>query len=295
VTRVIKGIGIDRYTAGKPGSGRETGDETTAEHRAEEDRSRGDSVARVLGKLVAFYVYFVAILAAADVLAIDRLTDLLSELAGYLPVVLGAIALLVVGFIVGRIVGDAVADLIGGFRIGPHFRETPLEPLSDREGEFGRLLGAIVTYYIYLLTLLAVADMLDIAALSELLRSFAGYVPALIGGLLVLLVGIWFAEMVGRLVRDRDDTRVIAVAALAVKLLIYYVTITIALAAIGLDVGVLTTLFSGLILAVVGTLAIALGIGIGVAVGLGGQDYVRANVDDWVDSLRRQSMDERDR
>jgi hypothetical protein len=286
VTRIVKSIGIDDYTDGKPGAGRDTSDGTSAERTAGEAHKRGDSVAKILGKLVAFYVYFVAIVAAADVLAIDRLTELLSQIAAYLPVILGAILLLVVGFIVGRIVGDVVADLIKGFRIGPHFRDTPLESISDQEGELGRVVGAIVTYYVYLLTLLAVADLLEIEALSTLLARFASYVPALLGALAVLLVGIWFAEVVGRLIRERDEGRVMDVSALVVKIFIYYVTITIALAAIGLEVTVLTTLFSGLVLAFFGALAISLGIGIGIAVGLGGQDYVAENVDDWVDSAR---------
>ncbi|MFD1599946.1 hypothetical protein [Halobellus rarus] len=35
-----------------------------------------------------------------------------------------------------------------------------------------------------------------------------------------------------------------------------------------------------------GALAIALAIGIGLAVGLGRQDYVAENIDEWVDSSR---------
>lgn len=270
VTRIVRRIGIDRYTEGT----------------AAAEVGKNDGIARALGTIVSFYVYFVAILAAADVLDIPQLTQLLSELGAFLPVILGALIVLVIGFIAGRFIGDLVADVVGGFDVGRYLRETPLEPLSDTEGEFGRLVGLVVTYYIYLLTLLSVADILEIDALSELLDTFAGYLPALAGGLVVLLVGIWVAERVGALVDDIGEGRAVHFVSVLVKILIYYITITIAVATIGFEILVLTNLFTAFIAAFFGALAIALAIGIGVAVGLGGQDYVAENIGDWVDSLR---------
>jgi ABC-type multidrug transport system fused ATPase/permease subunit len=266
VTRVVRRIGIDQYTAGT----------------AMQTVGSGDGVAYALGKILSFYVYFVTLLAAADVLGIPQLTELLSELAAFLPVVLGGLFVLVVGFIVGRIVGDIVSNVVSGFGVGHYLRNTPFESLGDTENEFGRLVGKLVTYYVYLLTLLAVADILEITALSTLLNAFAGYLPALIGGLVVLLVGIWLAERVSELVDDSGDGRVVYGASVAVKLLIYYITITIALATVGFDTSALTSLFTTFIVAFFGALALALALGIGLAVGLGGQDYVAENVDNWV-------------
>lgn len=141
-----------------------------------------------------------------------------------------------------------------------------------------------MTYYIYLLTLLAVADILAVDALSAFLTTFADYVPALAGGLLVLLVGIWVAERVGSLVAESDEGRAAALTGLGVKVLIYYITVTIALGTIGFETTVLTNLFTAFVAAFFGALALALAIGIGVAVGLGGQDFVAENIDDWAGS-----------
>lgn len=269
VTRLVGRIGLDRY----------------AEGTAMENVGSGDGIARVLGMIVAYYVYFVAIIAAANVLAIPQLTDLLADLGAFLPVVLGALAVLVVGFVAGRIVGDIVAGIVGGFAIGPYLEETPLERVGDEDG-FGRLVGKLVSYYIYLLALVAVADILAIDALSTLLNDFAGYLPALAAGLLVLLVGIWLAERVGDVVAESGDGRMIHLAGVAVTALIYYITITLALTTIGINIEVLTTLFTTFIVAFFGALALALALGIGLAVGLGGQDYVDENIDSWVTAAR---------
>ena len=269
VTRVVQRIGLDKFAKGTALSS-----------------SGEDGLARALGKLVAYYVYFVTVVAAASVLEIDALSSLLADLGSFLPVILGAIVVLVIGFIVGRFVGSAVADLVGSFGIGPYLRGTPFERFGDTEGEFGRLVGTVVTYYIYLLTLVAVADIIEIGPLSELLNTFAGYFPALVAGLLVLLVGIWLAERVAALISGTDESRAMDLAGLAVKILIYYITITIALGTIGFEIDPLTSLFTTFMVAFLGALALALAIGIGVAVGLGGKDYVAENIDGWMGQAR---------
>ncbi|WP_336036155.1 mechanosensitive ion channel family protein [Halobacterium yunchengense] len=265
VTRVVRRIGMSRYTAG-------TAVESVGDH---------DTIASALGTLVSYYVYFVALVAAVDVLDIDLLTELLADLAAYVPVILGAIVVLVVGFVVARIVGDAVTGVVSGFRVGPYLRGTPLERFGDETGEFGRLVGTLVTYYVYLLTLLAVADILAVDAFSAFMTEVVGYLPALVGGLLVLVVGVWVAERVGGLVRESGEGTVVGVAAAFAKLFVYYLAITVALSTVGVSVAPLTTMFTAFVVAFFGALALALAIGVGVAVGLGGQEFVRENVDEW--------------
>jgi hypothetical protein len=276
VTRVVRKIGVGRYAQGT----------------AIEDVSEGDSIARSLGLLVSYYVYFVAVFAAANVLDIPELSDLLGDLAGFLPVILGAVVILVIGFVVGRIVGDIVSKVVGSLGIGPYLQGTPLEQFGDQEGEFGRIVGKLVTYYVYLLTLLTVAEAIDIPELSDLLNGFAAYLPVLAGGLIVLLVGIWLAEKVSDIVGESGQSRGVGLAAVAVKILIYYLTITIVLGTIGFEVAALTTLFTALVVSFFGALGLALAIGIGIAVGLGGQDFVAENIDDWADTVG--SVGERD-
>lgn len=249
------------------------------------DDESGDGLARGLGKVVAYYVYFVAVLAASLILGVQQLTAVLSEFGAYLPTVLGALAVLIVGFGIGRLLGDRVAALVGDLGIGSYLRNTPVADVGD-ERSFGYLVGKLVTYYVYLLTLLAVADILEITALTSVLNRFASYLPALAAGLLVLLVGVWLAERAAEIVADSGDGRPAHLASIAVKLLIYYLTVTIALATVGVDTSVLTNLFSAFAIALFGSLGLALAIGVGLAVGLGGKDFVAENIDDWAAPLQ---------
>ena len=129
-------------------------------------------------------------------------------------------------------------------------------------------------------------------ALSTFLDELIAYLPALVAGLLVLLVGIWVAERLADLVADVGEGRMAAVGATAVKVFVYYLAITIALATAGFEIVVLTNLFTGFVVAFFGALAIALAIGVGVAVGLGGQEYVAENIDDWMATVTESVREE---
>lgn len=276
VARILRRIGLDQYTRGT----------------ALDEISDGDGgLERALGKVVAYYVYFVTLLAAANVLGIAVLSRLLSDLGAYLPVILGAIVILVIGFIVGRVIGNLVAGFISGFGLGRFLQETPLERFADEEGEFGRIVGKIVAYYVYFVTLLAAADVLEIAVLSRLLSVFAGYIPALIAGVIVLIVGILVAEFVEDLIAESDRRQVTDYTGLAVKVFIYYITVTLALDTIGFDTTVLTTLFTAVVVAFLGALAVALAIGMGIGIGFGSREYISENIDRWA-AQARESLSE---
>jgi hypothetical protein len=267
VTRILERIGLSRYAQGTP---------------LEQAGSGDAGFEQALGTLVAYYVYFVTVLAAADILQIPILSQLLAQLGAFLPTIIGAIVVLVLGFIVGRVVGDIVADLISGFGLGRFLQGTPLARFSDREGEFGSIVGTLISYYVYFLTILTAANVLQIAVLSRLLSQFAGYLPTLLGGLAVLIAGILIAEFVGDLVANTDRRRITSVLGIAVKVFIYYMTATLALDTIGFQTDVLTNLFNVFVVALFGSLGLAVAIGLGIGIGYGSREYIANNIREWV-------------
>lgn len=66
------------------------------------------AVAKGFGTLAAWFVYAVAILAAADVLAIETLSTWISAAVSYLPAFVAGLLVIVFGFIVADFVGDAI-------------------------------------------------------------------------------------------------------------------------------------------------------------------------------------------
>lgn len=275
VTRVVERIGLSDYTQGTPLHNVGEGD---------------GGLANALGTLVAFVIYFYTALTAADILGIEVLSQLLRDIGTFLPVILSAVVVLVIGFVVGRTVGGIVDDVIDGFSLDSYFRGTPLEGVAEPAGGIGGIVGKLVEYYIYFLTLLTAAGILQIPALSRLLNNFAGFVPALIGGVAVIVVGALIAEFAGDIVGSIDASRLTNLAGLVVKLFVYYLAITIALDTMGFEATVLTTLFTTIVTSF-GAIVVVIALGVALAIGLGGQDYVAENVDRWMGHVRSGASD----
>jgi len=66
------------------------------------------AVSKTFGTLAEWFVYALAILAAANVLAIDLLSKWVSTAVSYLPAFIAGLAVSILGFIVAGFIGDAI-------------------------------------------------------------------------------------------------------------------------------------------------------------------------------------------
>ncbi len=121
------------------------------------------SVSLLLGKIVKWFFILAFIMAAADVLGWDRVTEFLNEIIFYVPQVLIAVIILVFGVIAGNFFGAIVTKSIEG-------SNTPIEKPG--------MMGDITKWALILFTSLAALLQLGIApSLIQIL--FAGIVLAL--------------------------------------------------------------------------------------------------------------------
>ena len=66
------------------------------------------AVSNAFGKITAWFVYALAVLAAADILAIQILSNWLATAVSYLPAFVAGLLVIIVGFVVADFVGDAI-------------------------------------------------------------------------------------------------------------------------------------------------------------------------------------------
>ena len=67
-----------------------------------------DAVSRTFGAIAKWFVYALAILAAANVLAIELLSQWIQTAVSYLPAFVAGLAVIVLGFVVADFIGDAI-------------------------------------------------------------------------------------------------------------------------------------------------------------------------------------------
>ena len=211
---------------------------------------------------------------------VDSIRQMLADVIGFIPSLIGAILILIVGAIVGYLVGEVVRRIVNTVGLDRWARDTPLSDIFESTDGFSRLVGAVVKYYIYLIAVLAAVDTLGIEILSVWLSDAVSYLPALIGGTLLILLGILVADYVTGHVRRSElarQTGVGSLIAVGVQVVLYFVVITLGLATMGVNTAILTLLF-GIVAA---TLGLAIALGVGIALGLGGKEYVAENIDSW--------------
>ncbi|RJS97749.1 phosphatase [Halococcus sp. IIIV-5B] len=275
VERVVRRVNPGQYVQGTPLARRDVD---------------GD-IAQALGDLVKYIVYFLALLLALDQVNLPIPGDVLSDIttAGLRVVV--AAAILVAGFAVGRFVGSVVTGIVDGFGFDSYLRGTPLATVTSSIGGVGRAVGVVVELLVYYFAVVAAVDALEFPALARPLSAFVGQLPFIVAGLLVLVVGIYLADVIGDFVAGIDRSRATDIVGLVVQLFVYYVVIVFALDTAGFDTTVLLTLFNTVVIAFFGALGIALALAVGIGVGWGSKDYVAENIDDWVRRARGSAAD----
>ena len=107
--------------------------------------------------------------------------------------------------------------------------------------------------------------------LTNFLVTFVNFLPALLQGIVILIVGFLVADYLAGAIRTGMKSQANIVAA-AVKIIVIYFTVTIALSnpVYGINIGIITDIFNYLVMAV----SVGLGGGIAIALGLGLKDSV---------------------
>lgn len=230
-----------------------------------------------LGGTLAFILVIVpTLIAALDALRIDAisrpLTRMLDVMLGAVPNVLAAAAILLLAWFVGRFVAGLVARLLTnlGFdllpqRLGLAQAITAPEPLNEEEKvkqtkvSLSVVASHVALFFIMLFATVEAAGMLGFEGIHELLEAFIAFGADVLLGLVIFVVGYWFADLAATgITRANADARSLALIA---KVAILGLVIAMGLRAMGIADEIVSLAF-GLVLGAV-SIAVALAFGLG--------------------------------
>lgn len=210
------------------------------------------------------------------------LQDPIAEMVTFVPRLIGALLILLIGWIVGRVVAGVVMRLTDSIELDRMVLETPLgRMLGGTESAVSHAFGTLAKWFVYAIAILAASNVLAIPALSEWIATAVTYLPLLIAGIGVIVVGFVVADFIGDVIERTQaatDSGFTKVFASGVRIFLYFTAIVIGLDTMGIDVGILYVFARALAWG----LAAAVAIGVGVSFGLGGRDYVSENIGDWM-------------
>jgi len=187
--------------------------------------------------------------------------------AKYLPNLISAIILLIVGKFVAKFTEKIVRHLlksinfkgIGG--VGKINKTLEKIGLSVKATD---IIGSLTYWFVFLIFIMAAADILNMTVVVDTINSLIAYIPSVIATVVVFVLTI----IVARLLKDIVETTLEHIQPLYAKsisnlsywLLVFFGGL-LAIAQLGLDLGVITTNLSIIIGGIIATLVIAIGLG----------------------------------
>jgi hypothetical protein len=121
----------------------------------------------------------------------ELLNEMLSDIMAALPVIIAAIIVVVIGYFVGKFVGRAVNKLIEKMGIEKTFDETETGKTFKSAGlDLSSFIGGLTTAFIVVISVVIAIQILDIGGpVGEFLVDLAAYLPRLLGGIVIIVVG----------------------------------------------------------------------------------------------------------
>jgi len=135
---------------------------------------------------------------------IEALTNMVEDIIAFLPALIGAIIVILIGYAAGSVAGKAVNKLIEKLGIEKSFDETSTgKAFRAARLDLSSFVGAVTKAFIIVLSVIFAIQILNVGGpLGGYLVDVANYLPRLLGGIMIIIVGIvlvdFLASLVGR-------------------------------------------------------------------------------------------------
>ena len=121
----------------------------------------------------------------------EMFTDMVSDIIDALPAIIAAIIIVIIGYFAGKFIGRAVNKLIEKMGIEKSFEETETGKAFKSAGmDMSSFVGGITTAFILVISVVIAIQVLNIGGnIGEFLVDLASYLPRLLGGIVIIVVG----------------------------------------------------------------------------------------------------------
>lgn len=215
--------------------------------------------------------------------------DLTGETISFLPTLLAVIILIIVGWIAGRALGKIGASVLDRIGLDDLIEKTSLGTMFDRsQVTVVEFFDAAIRWFVYIVFAVIIIDLLQIQIVADFITTIILYIPIILSALLVLIIGLLVVDFLADLIENiivasgvderlestsygsamkSSGVTFSSLAAWIFKLFGYLVFIVAALdilnlpmiaVVVGEILAYLPNLFAGLLILVVGLLAIDL-------------------------------------
>jgi Mechanosensitive ion channel, conserved TM helix len=238
----------------------------------------GNRLSAVLGLVVYVLVFVPVIIASLNALKIEAITrpasDMLDTMLGTIPGIISAVFVVGVAWVVGHVVSGIVTNLltaIGFDRLPFHLGLASATPHGGRSPS--QIAGYIVMVAIVLFAIMQALPMLGFNLLASMMSEFLVFATQVFLGLVIFGFGLYFARLVGDIIRDSAIDNALLLSRIA-RVAIIAVAGAMGLQQTGLAAEIVNIAF--------GITAGAIAVAAAVAFGIGGREAAKTMIDDFV-------------
>ncbi len=175
------------------------------------------------------------------------------------------VVILLVAWLIDVIIRGLVKKLYMYLKIDSYLREHKLQDALFNISLLD-VINKLVSLYIFVLAFAVIGNVLMLDILSTWSINFLNYLPSLVQGIAIMLIGFYLGDYIGDKIRDQNFI-LSSVLGAAVQFFVIYTSLVIALPAILPAIS--TRMLENFFVVVSGALALGLAVGIGLGIGLG--------------------------
>lgn len=209
---------------------------------------------------------------------VQALISLWDGIVLYFPSLIAGLVILIIGIFLAKAIEKLVEKIIRAAKIDELVQKINIVKKIEEGGTkvvFSQLFGWLVKWFLYIVLLVAVSDILQLGQFTTFLKDIAMYLPNVIIAVLILVAGFVLAyfvdDLVVKVLRSSREKLANLVGAVA-KWAIIVFTVLAAL----IQLNVATQMIQMLFTAIVAMLALAFGL----AFGLGGREAAKELIEE---------------
>jgi len=138
---------------------------------------------------------------------VEMFSDMVADIIAAIPAIIAAIIVILIGYAIGIIVGNAVNKLVERLGIEKSFDKTMTGQAFKNAGlDLSNFIGGIIKAFIIILAIILAIQILNISGtIGTYLTTIADYLPRLLGGILIIVFGTVFVDLlasfIGRMIK----------------------------------------------------------------------------------------------
>ena len=190
---------------------------------------------------------------------------------GFLPSFIAALIVLIIGLLIAAVLRALLEKIVYAIKLDSLLKKLGLEPIVARSGyklDSAKFIGGLVYWFLVVVVVLAVSDVLGLFGLSTFLNEVLVYFPNIIVAVLIMVAAFVVANFLRGLVRGSIASAKLH-ASKFLGALTWWSVVIFGLLAAFLQLGIATAIIQTIVMGFIAMLALAGGI----AFGLGGKDY----------------------